>query len=77
MKASRRWLLEIELENGEVLERRIPVDSWLRGARTATLTIETESPVERVSIDPENLFPDVDLVDNDWIVGQDQPAGSE
>lgn len=69
-------LLEIELENGEVMQRRIPVDTWLRGARTATLTIDTESPVERVSIDPQNLFPDVDLADNDWIIGQDQPAGS-
>lgn len=64
-------LLEIELENGETIERSIPVDAWLRGDTTASVTVETDSPVVRVSIDPENLFPDVDLSDNDWRRGQD------
>lgn len=69
-------ILEIELANGETLERRIPVDTWLRGRRTATLTIDTDSPVERVSIDPKNIFPDVDLADNDWLRSQDAGAGN-
>ncbi|MEX0599609.1 MAG: M1 family aminopeptidase, partial [Rhodothermales bacterium] len=67
-------LLGIELENGEVIGRRIPVSSWLQGATTASFVLTTESPVVRVAIDPQNLFPDVDLSDNDWY-RDDEPAG--
>lgn len=70
-------LLEIELEDGDVLRRDIPVDTWLRGRRNATLTLDTPSPVVRVSIDPDNVFPDVDLSDNDWMRGQDAPAAGQ
>ncbi len=59
-------LLGIELESGEVLGRRIPVTSWLQGATTASFALSTDSPVVRVAIDPQNVFPDVDLSDNDW-----------
>lgn len=58
--------LAITLENGEVLRREIPVDSWLSGARQATLALRTASPIVRVEIDPEQAFPDVNRQNNVW-----------
>ena len=68
-------LLGIELESGEVIGRRIDVSSWLQGGTTASFTLTTESPVVRVAIDPGNVFPDVDLSDNDWY-RDEAPTGS-
>jgi hypothetical protein len=68
-------LLGIELESGEVIGRRIDVSSWLQGGTTASFTLTTESPVVRVAIDPGNVFPDVDLSNNDWY-RDEAPTGS-
>ena len=59
-------LLEIELEDGTVIERRVEEDVWLNGSRTHQLIVSTESPVSYVVIDPEFLLPDVDRRNNDW-----------
>ena len=59
-------LLGIELASGEVMGRLIPVTAWLNGATTASFTLVTESPIVRVVIDPENIFPDVDISNNGW-----------
>ncbi len=59
-------LLGIELESGEVMGRRIPVTAWLNGATTASFSLATDSPIVRVVIDPENIFPDVDISNNGW-----------
>jgi hypothetical protein len=58
--------LAITHENGQTERREIPVDTWLAGARTATLTLPAGSPVTRVEIDPEQYFPDVDRSNNVW-----------
>ncbi len=58
--------LTLTLENGETLERRIPVETWLEGRTEATVTIETPAPVERVEIDAARHFPDTDRSDNVW-----------
>lgn len=58
--------LAITLAGGETLRREIPVDVWLSGTRRTTLTLDTESPVTRVEIDPERDFPDIDRDDNVW-----------
>ncbi|MGH7578466.1 MAG: M1 family metallopeptidase [Longimicrobiales bacterium] len=60
-------LLAITLENGEVLRREIPVDSWLAGEREAVLALRPASPVVRVEIDAERAFPDADRENNVWI----------
>lgn len=59
-------LLEIELEDGTVIERRVEEDVWLNGSRTHQLTVSTESPVSYVVIDPDFLLPDVDRRNNGW-----------
>lgn len=58
--------LTVTREGGETLEREIPVERWLSGARTATVTVPAGAPVVRVEIDPERGFPDVDRENNVW-----------
>ena len=57
-------LLSIRLSSGEEIRREIPVESWLGGARTASVTIPGQ--VTRVEIDPELRFPDLDRTNNGW-----------
>jgi hypothetical protein len=51
---------------GEALEREVPVETWLAGARTATVTLPPGQTVERVEIDVAHAFPDVDRENNVW-----------
>jgi hypothetical protein len=69
--ADRGWvpmpvLLRITRENGEVLERRIPVERWLEGAERVSITVPEGAAVERVEIDPAGYFPDVDSGNDVW-----------
>jgi aminopeptidase N len=57
-------LLAIRLASGEQVRREIPVESWLGGARTASVTVPGQ--VTRVEIDPELRFPDVNRGNNGW-----------
>lgn len=59
--------LAITLASGEVLRREIPVQRWLAGDREATLRLPAESRVQRVEIDPEQHFPDVNRANNIWV----------
>jgi len=58
--------LRITRQGGEVLEREVPVETWLSGTRTATVTVPAGPPVVRVEIDPGAEFPDVDRKNNVW-----------
>jgi hypothetical protein len=58
--------LAITLASGETLQREIPVDTWLAGARSATITLPAGQTVTKVEIDPARAFPDVDRADNVW-----------
>ena len=58
--------LVVTRANGETLTRDIPVETWLAGARTASVTIAGNSPVVRVEIDPAHAFPDTDRSNNAW-----------
>jgi Peptidase family M1 domain len=54
-------------ENGDTQRLEVPVQTWLEGRRTATLTLPAaSSPVIRVEIDAENAFPDIDRANNLW-----------
>jgi hypothetical protein len=54
-------------ENGETQMVEVPVETWLEGTRTASLTLPAAaSPVIRVEIDAENAFPDTDRENNVW-----------
>jgi aminopeptidase N len=57
----------ITRQNGSTERREIPVETWLGGARTATLSVPSAgSPVVRVEIDPTSSFPDVNRANNVW-----------
>lgn len=58
--------LRITREGGETLEREVPVETWLAGARTARVSVPAGPPVVRVEIDPSMAFPDVDRRNNVW-----------
>ncbi len=59
--------LTITRESGETSGLEVPVEVWLEGTRTATVTVPAAaSPVVRVEIDAANEFPDVDRDNNVW-----------
>jgi len=53
--------------DGRSVSATIPVDTWLAGTRTATVTLQAPGPVVRIEIDPEHLFPDVNRANNVWM----------
>jgi hypothetical protein len=58
--------LTITRENGDVVEREVPVEHWLAGASTAEVTVENGAAVVSVEIDAGRAFPDVDRSNNVW-----------
>lgn len=58
--------LAITMEDGRIIREEIPVNDWLTGARSVSITVPTSSPVSRVEIDPERYFPDIDRDNNVW-----------
>ncbi|HEU0079010.1 MAG TPA: M1 family metallopeptidase [Longimicrobiaceae bacterium] len=58
--------VRVTRDSGETVEREVPVETWLRGARTATVRIPAGSPVVRVEIDPSGTFPDINRRNNVW-----------
>lgn len=58
--------LEVTFEDGSTRMETIDVGHWLEGHRTKELGLTTRSPVVKVEIDPELLFPDVNRNNNVW-----------
>ncbi|MGH7718939.1 MAG: M1 family aminopeptidase, partial [Gemmatimonadaceae bacterium] len=58
--------LTVTRADGRVERREIPVETWLGGARTASVTLPPGSPVQRVEIDAGREFPDIDRQNNVW-----------
>lgn len=59
----------ITRENGEILEREVPVDVWLGGATHAEIAVPAGPPVVRVELDAEHVFPDIDRSNDVWEAG--------
>lgn len=59
-------LLSITFEDGSTEEKRISESVWLKGSRVALTTIPTGKTITKVEIDPQGLFPDVDVSNNTW-----------
>lgn len=57
----------VVLNGGEMVFREVPVERWLDGYRSAELVLDVTGPVQRVEIDPEGVFPDVDRTNNAWV----------
>ena len=58
--------VQITTANGNTITQNISVETWLRGATSTILTLNTNSPVTKVQIDPEHKFPDVNRSNNTW-----------
>ncbi|MBI4501939.1 MAG: M1 family metallopeptidase [Gemmatimonadetes bacterium] len=58
--------LTLTLSSGQTMEREIPVETWLKGASTATISVPASSGVTRVEIDAAKAFPDVNRANNVW-----------
>ncbi|MEX2583360.1 MAG: M1 family metallopeptidase [Gemmatimonadota bacterium] len=51
---------------GEAVGAQVPIETWLAGTRTATVTLEAPAPIVAVVIDPTQIFPDADMENNVW-----------
>ncbi len=58
-------LLRVTYADGSTVERTLPVDPWLQGQRRATAQLRPGT-VQRVEIDPERYYPDVNRSNNTW-----------
>lgn len=58
--------VEIRLADNSTITREIPVDIWLHGNTSTTLTIDPDVEVTSVVIDPANKYPDIDRSNNRW-----------
>ncbi|MEJ2239610.1 MAG: M1 family metallopeptidase [Gemmatimonadales bacterium] len=58
--------VRITRQNGDTLDREVPVSTWLTGATSAQLEVPAGSPVVRVEVDPDQLVPDIDRSNNVW-----------
>lgn len=58
--------LTITRKSGETLKREIPVETWLGGATSASVTVPAGSPVSKVELDAQRAYPDLDRANNIW-----------
>jgi hypothetical protein len=65
-------LLKATYADGETVSRRVGVEPWMNGRRTATVTLPAGT-VTRVALDPNGYLPDIDRSNNDW--SRDEASG--
>ena len=58
-------LLRAEYADGTVIDKRVSHEVWLTGTRETTIILPGTG-VQRVSIDPDRYFPDVERHSNTW-----------
>jgi hypothetical protein len=58
--------LTITRADGTITTRTIPVETWLSGQQSASVTLTGASPVTHVEIDAARAFPDIDRSNNVW-----------
>jgi hypothetical protein len=57
------FTVEVKLKNGGKERMYLPVETWLQN-KVTTFTINTTTPAESVTIDPDNALPDMDRKNN-------------
>jgi hypothetical protein len=60
--------VRVDLADGSMRHLRLPVATWIH-QRSVDLTLDTQVPLVRVSIDPDHLLPDADRANNLWQAG--------
>jgi hypothetical protein len=58
--------LTITTADGTIQREEVPVDIWLTGIRSTEIVVSTGSPIVRIEIDTEQVFPDTDRSNNVW-----------
>lgn len=66
--------VEVTYESGAVASQVIPVDVWLSGERSTSISF-APGDVSRVEIDPEAYLPDIDRTNNVWRANSSQAGG--
>ncbi len=61
-------LLEVEMADGRVVRKQLPVEVWTRG-NAFDFFLAGKGTVVRVTLDPDHRLPDVDRTDNVWTRG--------
>ncbi|HEX6533590.1 MAG TPA: M1 family metallopeptidase [Gemmatimonadaceae bacterium] len=69
--------LAVTRADGAVERREVPVEVWLRGARTTVVRVPRAPEVTRVEIDPEGAFPDVNRSNQLWTRHATASRGSD
>ena len=59
--------LAVTRADGTVQRIDVPVDVWLKGARTHVVHVAPTPEVVRVEIDPDGLFPDINRANQLWV----------
>ena len=58
--------LTLFFKDGTEIETRIGVDQWLLGKRRLSITLPINSSLQKVTIDKNSIFPDVNRSNNTW-----------
>jgi len=58
-------VLEIKTKSGAVSRKTLPVEIWQRN-KTWTFKVDTKEELESITLDPDNVFPDVNDENNEW-----------
>ena len=58
-------IVKIIQTNGEAKMIQLPVEVWQRGG-TWTFKYASNTKIDKVILDPENVLPDVDRKNNEW-----------
>jgi peptidase M1-like protein len=59
--------LAITRSDGTVQRLDVPVDVWLKGARSYAAHVAAAPAITRVEIDPDGLFPDINRANQLWV----------
>src|SRR5206468_2307783 len=55
--------------NGDSAVVKLPIEIWQRGS-SWTFQFIAKSPVQRIVLDPEQLLPDTNRINNQWTAGK-------
>ena len=58
--------VRVTRDGGNVQEYTVPVEAWLRGAKSYPFKVEGKAGVLKVEIDSDQRFPDIDRSNNTW-----------
>ncbi|HEX5817404.1 MAG TPA: M1 family metallopeptidase [Gemmatimonadales bacterium] len=59
-------MVRVTRADGNAQEYTVPVEAWLRGAKRYSFKVEGTAAVQKVEIDPDQRFPDIDRSNNTW-----------